>query len=115
MGKRRKRLKRKRPPGGKRAAPLVLGMLFALAFCPESGIVYFGMLIPMSVESSLGYLLPVAFAVGTGLPVVLMAWVFAYSFSSFARLSKGMQTMKALLTRIIAVLFVVAGVFVLVN
>ena len=103
------------PFGGKRAAPLVLGLLFALAFCPESGIVYFGMLIPMSVESSLGYLLPVAFAVGTGLPVVLMAWVFAYSFSSFARLSKGMQTMKALLTRIIAVLFVVAGVFVLVN
>ena len=103
------------PFGGKRAGPLVLGMLFALAFCPESGIVYFGMLIPMSVRSSLGYLLPVAFAVGTGLPVVLMAWVFAYSFSSFARLSKGMQTTKALLTRIIAVLFVVAGVFVLVN
>ena len=103
------------PFGGKQAGPFVLGLVFALAFCPESGIVYFGMLIPMSVESALGYLLPVAFAVGTGIPVVLMAWVFAYSFSSFARFSKGMQTMKALLTRIIAVLFISAGIFVLLN
>lgn len=54
------------PFGGKKAGPILLGLLFALAFCPESGIVYFGMLIPLSVESSYGYLLPVAFAVGTG-------------------------------------------------
>ena len=73
------------------------------------------MLIPMSVESSMGYLLPVAFAVGTGIPVILMAWVFAFSYSSLARFSKGMQTTKALLTRIIAVLFISAGVFVLLN
>lgn len=103
------------PLGGKKAGPFVLGLLFALAFCPESGIVYFGMLIPMSVESTFGYLLPVAFAVGTGIPVILMAWVFAFSYSSLARFSKGMQTTKALLTRIIAVLFISAGVFVLFN
>ena len=103
------------PLSSKKAGPFVLGLLFALAFCPESGIVYFGMLIPMSVESSMGYLLPVAFAVGTGIPVILMAWVFAFSYSSLARFSKGMQTTKALLTRIIAVLFISAGVFVLLN
>lgn len=89
----------------------MLGLLFALAFCPESGIVYFGMLIPLSVESSYGYLLPVAFAVGTRLPVIIMSWVFAFSFSSFARLNRRMQSMKAWLTRIIAVLFILAGVF----
>ncbi len=99
------------PFGGKKAGPVLLGLLFALAFCPESGVVYFGMLIPMSVESSYGWLLPVAFAVGTGLPVIVMAWVFAYSLSSFAKLNKGMQTVKAWLTRIIAVLFILAGVF----
>jgi cytochrome c biogenesis protein CcdA len=103
------------PLSSKKAGPFVLGLLFALAFCPESGIVYFGMLIPMSVESSMGYLLPVAFAVGTGVPVILMACVFAFSYSSLARFSKGMQTTKALLTRIIAVLFISAGVFVLLN
>ena len=99
------------PLCGKKAGPIVLGMLFALAFCPESGIVYFGMLIPLSVESSYGYLLPVAFAIGTGLPVVLMSWVFAFSLSSFSRLNNRMQSLKAWLTRIIAVLFILAGVF----
>ena len=103
------------PLGGKRSGPFLLGMLFAMAFCPESGVVYFGILIPMSVESSADCLLPAAFAVGTGVPVVLMAWVFAFSYSSLSRFSKGMQTTKALLTLIIAVLFISAGIFVLIS
>lgn len=39
----------------------ILGMLFAMAFCPTSGLFYFGMLIPLSVEMTGGYLLPVIF------------------------------------------------------
>lgn len=52
---------------------LVLGMMFALAFCPSSGLLYFGMLIPMSAAESGGILLPAVFAVATGLPVVMAA------------------------------------------
>ena len=101
------------PFGGRKSSAFVLGLIFALAFCPESGVVYFGMLIPMAVESDYAYLLPVSFAIGTGVPVVIMAWVFAYSISRFSRLNKGMLLLKAWLTRIIAVLFILAGVFVL--
>lgn len=54
---------------------LLLGVLFALAFCPTSGLFYFGMLIPMSATEPGGYLLPVVYAVATGLPVVLVAWL----------------------------------------
>lgn len=46
---------------------LLLGVLFAMAFCPSSGVLYFGMLIPMSVTASAGWLLPVLFAVATAL------------------------------------------------
>lgn len=102
------------PFGGKHTTPFVLGLLFALAFCPESGIVYFGMLMPMSLESSWGYLLPVSFAIGTGLPVILMSWFFAYSMGGFSRLNNGMRFVKAWLTRLVAVLFILAGVFVLI-
>lgn len=101
------------PFGGRNVAPVVLGIIFALAFCPESGVVYFGMIMPMAVESPIGYLLPVSFALGTGLPVIIMSWVFAYSVSSFSRLNNGMRFAKAWLTRLVAVLFVLAGVFVL--
>ncbi|MDD7318508.1 MAG: aromatic aminobenezylarsenical efflux permease ArsG family transporter [Prevotella sp.] len=101
------------PFGGRRVTPVLLGVIFALAFCPESGIVYFGMIMPMSFESGVGYLVPASFALGTGLPVVVMSWVFAYSVGSFSRLNKGMLFAKAWLTRLVAVMFVLAGVFVL--
>ena len=58
---------------------LLLGILFSLAFCPTSGVFYFGMLIPMSAAETGGYLLPAVFAVATGLPVVIVAWLLAYS------------------------------------
>lgn len=58
---------------------LLLGVLFALAFCPTSGLFYFGMLIPMSAAEPGGYLLPIVYAVATGLPVILVAWILAYS------------------------------------
>lgn len=102
------------PFGGKHTTPFVLGLLFALAFCPESGIVYFGMLMPMSLESSWGYILPVSFAIGTGLPVIIMSWVFAYSMNGLSRLNSGMLIVKAWLTRLVAVFFILAGVFVLI-
>lgn len=38
---------------------LLLGMLFAMVFCPTSGVFYFGMLIPMSATATAGYPLPI--------------------------------------------------------
>ena len=57
----------------------LIGVLFALSFCPSSGIFYFGMLIPMSATATAGYLLPVVFAVATALPVLIVAWLIAFS------------------------------------
>ena len=37
----------------------LLGVLFAMAFCPTSGVFYFGILIPMLATTVAGYLLPV--------------------------------------------------------
>ena len=45
---------------------LLLGALFALAFCPTSGVFYFGMLMPMAAAETGGYLLPIVFALATG-------------------------------------------------
>lgn len=58
---------------------LLIGILFALAFCPTSGMFYFGMLIPLSATTPAGYLLPVVFAVATALPVLAVAWILAFS------------------------------------
>lgn len=50
----------------------LLGVIFALAFCPYSGVLYFGSLIPMTIASPDGLYLPLVFAFGTGLPVLLV-------------------------------------------
>ena len=73
---------------------LLLGILFAMAFCPTSGLFYFGMLIPMSAMESEGYLLPVIFALATGLPVMLVAWILAYSVAGIGKFYNRVQTFQ---------------------
>lgn len=90
---------------------LLLGMLFALAFCPTSGIFYFGMLIPMSAVETGGYLLPAVFAFATGLPVVIVAWLLAYSVAGVGRFYNRIQSIQRWLTRIVALLFIAIGIF----
>ena len=57
----------------------LLGVLFALAFCPYSGILYFGALIPLTIASNEGLLLPPVYSFATGLPVIIIAFLLAYS------------------------------------
>lgn len=90
---------------------LLLGVLFALAFCPTSGLFYFGMLIPMSATEPGGYLLPVVYAVATGLPVVLVAWILAYSVAGIGKLYNRIQIFQKWFNRVVAALFIAVGIY----
>ncbi len=90
---------------------LLLGLLLAMAFCPTSGFFYFGMLIPMSVLENGGYLYPVVFALATGLPVVIVAWLLAYSLKGLKTFYAKTQKLQRVLTHIVAVLFIIVGVY----
>lgn len=90
---------------------LLLGILFAMAFCPTSGMFYFGMLIPMSASATGGYALPAVYALATGLPVVIVAWIIAYSIGNIAGFYKKMQVFQKWLNRMVAVLFIIVGIY----
>lgn len=90
---------------------LLLGILFAMAFCPTSGMFYFGMLIPMSASATGGYALPAVYALATGLPVVIVAWIIAYSMGNIAGFYKKMQVFQKWLNRMVAVLFIIVGIY----
>ncbi|WP_373701298.1 MULTISPECIES: aromatic aminobenezylarsenical efflux permease ArsG family transporter [Bacteroidales] len=90
---------------------LLLGILFALAFCPTSGLFYFGMLIPMSAIESEGYLLPIIFALATGLPVMLVAWILAYSMAGIGKFYNRVQIFQKWLNIIVAIVFILVGVY----
>jgi len=90
---------------------ILLGIVFALAFCPYSGVLYFGMLVPMTVSSASGLYLPIIFALATGIPVIIFAWVLAYTVSGIGNVYNKVKTFEVWFRRIIAVLFIVVGIY----
>ncbi len=89
---------------------LLLGIIFALAFCPYSGVLYFGMLIPLTVSTS-GLHLPVVFAVATGIPVIIFAWLIAYTISGMGILYKRIKAFEYWFRKVVAVIFMGIGVY----
>jgi cytochrome c-type biogenesis protein len=89
----------------------LLGCLFALAFCPYSGVLYFGMLIPMALTSKLGIFLPLVFAVATGLPVIIIAYFIAFSISSIGNFYNRLKAFESWFRRIVAALFILSGLY----
>ncbi len=90
---------------------LLLGVLFAMAFCPSSGIFYFGMLIPMSVTASAGWLFPVLFAIATSLPVLVVAWILAFSVEKVGKVYGKIQTVQRWLNIIVGAIFLLVGIY----
>ena len=94
-----------------RAGALLIGVLFALAFCPTSGVFYFGMLIPMSATATAGYLLPAVFAIATAIPVLIVAWILAFSVQQMSSFYGRIKTVQKWLNLIVGILFIVIGIY----
>ena len=90
---------------------LMLGVLFALAFCPTSGVFYFGMLIPMSANATMGYLLPILFAIATALPVLVVAWILAFSAGQIGAVYGKMQVIQKWLNIAVGMIFITIGIY----
>lgn len=90
---------------------LLLGMVFALAFCPYSGVLYFAMLIPITISSASGLYLPFVFAVATGLPVILFAWLLAYAVGNVGKFYNHIKVFELWFRRVVALLFILVGIY----
>jgi len=80
------------------AGGFLLGVLFALAFCPYSAVLYFGILIPLSLKTAGGIALPAVFAIGTGLPVLIFGIALSFGVTRvsawFNSLTKAQDTIR---------------------
>jgi cytochrome c-type biogenesis protein len=90
---------------------VLLGLVFALAFCPYSGVLYFGMLVPLTVASTSGLYLPIVFAIATGIPVIVFAWIIAYTISGIGGVYNKIKTFELWFRRVISVLFIIVGIY----
>lgn len=89
----------------------LLGIIFALAFCPYSAVLYFAMLIPITVTSATGLYLPFVYAFATGLPVILFAWLLAFAMGSVSKIYDRVKSFELWFRRVVSVIFIIVGVY----
>ncbi len=89
----------------------LLGVLFALSFCPVSAALYFGSLLPLAVQhnSSLG--LPALFGIGTGLPVLAFAWLLAAGARSVSAVFDRLSAVERFARPVTGGVFVAVGIY----
>jgi len=90
---------------------LPLGALFALAFCPYSAVLFFAVLIPLSLKSAGGITLPAFFAVGTGLPVLLFGMLLSFGVAGISKWVDAIARGEKILRIAIAVIFIGIGIY----
>ena len=88
----------------------LLGILFALSFCPVSAALFFGSLLPLAVKNGSSLLLPSAYGVGTGVPVFVFAVLIALGAQWVNRVFKKLVLFEQWGRRITGAIFVIVGV-----
>jgi len=96
--------------GGLAGAGL-LGILFALAFCPISAALFFGSLVPLALKAESPLLLPAAYGVGTALPVVVFAVLVAMGTRQMARAFGVLQNVERWARRVTGAVFLLVGTY----
>jgi len=89
----------------------VLGMLFALAFCPMSAALFFGSLIPLSLNNTYGVTLPFIYGIGTGLPVLAFSFGIAFGISRLSHWFNKMVTLEKYTRKITGIIFILVGLY----
>ncbi len=90
---------------------LLLGILFALAFCPVSAALFFGGLIPLAVKVKSGIGLPLIYGIGTGLPVLLFAFLVAAGTGYINNLYYRITRIEFYTKKVTGIIFILVGIY----
>ncbi len=91
----------------------LLGMFFALAFCPYGAVLFFGILIPFASVSPYEYAMIPIFALGTAIPVFFIVWLMIFSYSRLTVLLGKFKKIEKRFSQTAGLLLVLAGVYML--
>ncbi|MFC1646155.1 aromatic aminobenezylarsenical efflux permease ArsG family transporter [Candidatus Omnitrophota bacterium] len=89
----------------------ILGVVFALSFCPIAAALFFGSLIPLALKSTHGIILPFFYGLGTGIPVVIFALGIAMGVTSFSRWFHKATTLELYTRKITGIIFILVGIY----
>jgi cytochrome c-type biogenesis protein len=91
----------------------LLGIVFALTFCPLSGALFFGSLIPLAIDGKSAVLMPSLYGLGTALPVIVCSLVIAFSVKSLGAFFQKLTQIEKWVRRVTAIIFLGAGLYLL--
>jgi cytochrome c biogenesis protein CcdA len=103
---RTKRLQARGAPGA-----LLLGIIFALAFCPVSAALFFGSLIPLAVSAKSPLLFPFVYGLGTGLPVIVFAVAIVFGVQRVASLFNKVTAAERIVRIATGVILMLIGLY----
>ena len=89
----------------------LLGLIFAMAFCPVSAALFFGSLIPLALNNKAGTLLPFIYGIGTGLPVLIFAVAIALGVTSLSHWFHRITKLEYYTRRITGGIFIIVGLY----
>ncbi len=89
----------------------LLGVIFALAFCPYSAVLFFGALIPVALKSTGGVALPAVFAIGTGLPVLIFGTLLSAGVAGVANWLNAITRAERIIRIIVSIIFIGVGIY----
>ncbi len=89
----------------------LLGMVFALTFCPVSAALFFGSLIPLALKHQSSILMPTVYGVGTALPVVVFSLILAFAANRLSKAFNALTSIERWMRRLTAVVFIGVGMY----
>ena len=93
------------------AGAALLGVVFALSFCPVSAALFFGSLIPLAAAQHSPALLPALYGIGTALPVVVFALLLAFGSRQVGKAFNALSAIDLWARRITGAIFIGAGIW----
>ncbi|MGV8169702.1 MAG: aromatic aminobenezylarsenical efflux permease ArsG family transporter [Candidatus Nanoarchaeia archaeon] len=93
----------------------LLGAVLALAFCPFSAVLFFGMLIPLAISSGDGIIIPGVFAIATGLPVIIFSLILVYGANKVGAIMKKVKKIEEIIRKSAAVIIIAIGLYYLIT
>lgn len=88
---------------------LLIGMLLALAFCPDGAVLYFGMMIPLTIAENHSLMVPLFFAIGAAIPLLIVVTLYAYGVERVASMTK-IFSANAMVRKFVGAMFIIAGI-----
>ena len=95
---------------GRRFGPFWLGLILAFLFCPESAVVFFGMMVPLGAATSVSWSVPLVYALSSLIPFVLLLWMVHHANAFVSRYEDRVARIQVWVNVLLGLLFILLAV-----